>query len=60
MHKAWCEDCANYTESGTLGKAFSDADWHNTLTGHTVRVTEQTAEDALESWFLTDEGWDSA
>jgi hypothetical protein len=29
-----CKDCESRSESDWIAKATSDADWHNTMTGH--------------------------
>jgi hypothetical protein len=53
MHIFKCEDCDVSSERVMLRNIFSDADWHNTMTGHDVSVTE----DDGTNWTLTNEGW---
>jgi hypothetical protein len=33
-----CADCATISERDWLATSFSDASWHNTMTGHDVVV----------------------
>jgi hypothetical protein len=42
-----CHDCHDTSQSDWFGKAVSDANWHNTGTGHDAYVTE-TATGAIE------------
>jgi hypothetical protein len=36
-----CHDCDSLSTSDWLRKAVSDADWHNTMTGHDSLVTSE-------------------
>lgn len=38
--------------------AFSDAEWHNTQTGHDVAVFVDVDTRNSEQWSLTDDGWE--
>jgi hypothetical protein len=35
-----CAECSTIAENIGCGKSFSDADWHNTMTGHDVVVLD--------------------
>lgn len=39
-----CHDCPDVSESTWLGKAMSDAWWHNTGTGHDAYVVDTTTD----------------
>lgn len=39
-----CYDCESQSESNWLSKASSDADWHNTMTGHNGEVYDNDSD----------------
>lgn len=41
-----------------MSTVFSDAEWHNTMTGHDVAVFTDIDTTEAEQWSLTDNGWE--
>ena len=54
MHAFTCDNCDRSDVTDMFGSAINAADWHNTMTGHDVRVVEDGND---RPWILTDDGW---
>lgn len=52
------EGCEHTDEASSFGKAISDAEWHNTVTGHNVSVVSDEFPSEQYGWDLTAAGWD--
>lgn len=48
-----CVECGPLGDESMFGKAISDAEWHNTNTGHDVSVDGDRG-----GWDLTNSGWE--
>lgn len=54
-----CTEGCEHGEASSFGKATSDAEWHNTATGHNVSVSSDEYPSGTYGWDLTAAGWDA-